>query len=337
MRILFVETFFKGSHKTWANELRKYLENIDFYFLTDDTSSWKEAMTSSVDKLPELLRTDFDLVILTSMVDLVKFKKRYDIESPHVIYFHENQRAYPWTKNGKNNKTAFYSDIQIKSANIADFLLFNSYYNLNSFCIDDSALVKKSNVLPIGIDTNILKNSQTDKNKELTIIWNHRWEYDKNPFFFFETLRELKKDTQFKLIITGESPEHVQNSIFTDAKEEFKENIVHFGFAKSKADYYKLLWQSHLSIVTSNHDFFGISVCESVLCNVHTILPNRLAYPEHFRSHENFYDKDDELKTKIDTFLRNKKINNNHIIKSYDWRTLKKNYIEIFEKLGSKK
>lgn len=335
MKILFVETFFKGSHKTWANELKRHLIDFDFHFLTDNTSSWKEAMTLATEKLPELDCTKFDLVLLTSMVNVVKFKIRYNIDAPHIIYFHENQRAYPWTKNGNNNKSAFYSDIQLKSANIADYLLFNSKYNLKTFCLDDSDLILKSEVLPIGVDTEILKKARINKIEGLTIIWNHRWEYDKNPALFFETLRELKKDISFKLIITGESPEHVQNIVFSDAKEEFKDNLIHFGYAKSKEDYYKLLWQSHLSIVTSNHDFFGISVCESVLCKVHTILPNRLAYPEHFKTHENFYDNDEKLIFKVKAFIKDKKLNDNHNVESYDWNNLKSNYIEMFKKLGS--
>ena len=32
--------------------------------------------------------------------------------------------------------------------------------------------------------------------------------------------------------------------------------------------------------VTSNHDFFGISVMEAVFCNVWPILPDRLSYKE---------------------------------------------------------
>jgi hypothetical protein len=68
---------------------------------------------------------------------------------------------------------------------------------------------------------------------------------------------------------------------------------------------------------------------------VHTILPNRLAYPEHFITYENFYDKDEELKIKINNFLNNKKLNNNNIVAQYDWNILKSKYTEIFKKLGS--
>ena len=120
-------------------------------------------------------------------------------------------------------------------------------------------------------------------------------------------------------------------------KIEFKDNIIHFGYAKTKEDYYKLLWRSHLSIVTSNHDFFGISICESVLCDVHTILPNRLAYPEHFNSLDNFYSTREELMNKIKNSIKKSPKNGKNKIRSYNWKKLKQNYYDVFNGLGIKK
>lgn len=333
MKILLVETFFKGSHKSWANDVVKYLDEFDIELLTENTSTWKEAMLSSVAKLTRPKLNNYDLVIVTSMVDLIKFKERFKFICPHIIYFHENQKAYPWTKNGNNNKQDLFSQIQQKSALEAEALLFNSEFNLNTFCESDTSLRQKSQVLPIGLNTDILESNRVPKNKELTILWNHRWEYDKNPSRFFDILKDLKNRVNFKLIVTGQSPEHVENHIFTKAKTEFTEQIIHFGHVKSREEYVKLLWQSHLSIVTSNHDFFGISICESTLCEVQNLLPMDLAYPEHFNSYSNFYSNQQELQEKIATFTDNPNYNRDHKINSYSWNTLKDKYYSCFKDL----
>ncbi len=328
-----VETFFKGSHKSWAKELVSNLDEFEIDLLTDDSSTWKEAMLSSVENFKLSKSKKYDLVIVTSMVNLLKFKQKFKLDAPHVIYFHENQKAYPWTKNGKNNKQDTFINIQNTSAKIADALLFNSKFNLDSFCEGSNTFKKKAQILPVGLDIGILCKNKVNKNKELTILWNHRWEYDKNPATFFQELRKLKKTIDFKLIVTGESPPHVENQIFQKAKEEFKDNILHFGHVKSKDEYYRLLWQSHLAIVTSNHDFFGISICESTLCEVENLLPMKLAYPEHFKTHSNFYSSNEELTQKLNHFIQKPSLNKNHIIASYSWENIKKRYYNCFKQL----
>ena len=103
----------------------------------------------------------------------------------------------------------------------------------------------------------------------------------KNPELFFNSLLQLKEENiQFKLIVLGQSYSKIP-SIFKAAKNNFSNQILHFGYAPSFEDYAKLLWQSDILPVTSNQDFFGGSVVEAIYCNNYPILPNRLAYPEH--------------------------------------------------------
>jgi len=333
MRILLVETFFKGSHRKWSNELKIHIEahasfKLDIFSI--DSLSWKEAMSYEF-KSDEIIFFNYDLVITSSMVNLSNFKSKFKIHAPHIIYFHENQLAYPWTQNDKNGKRPIYSEIQIESAKLADQLVFNSEFNMNSF----GHFKNKSSVLPLGIDIDRIKKNKVSKDKKLTLLWNHRWEYDKNPKLFFETLRNLKKNVDFNLIVTGESPFHVENTHFQKAREEFKDNIIHFGYAVNLDEYYKLLWRSHLSIVTSQHDFFGLSVCESTICNVLNILPLRLAYPEHFIKHDNFYKNDEEIVELTNKFL-DVGLQTEHRIESYDWNIVIESYIDLFEKFGSR-
>ena len=54
------------------------------------------------------------------------------------------------------------------------------------------------------------------------ILWNHRWEYDKNPALFFDALSQLTVD--FNLSVIGESFRNTP-PLFDDAKEQFKDQI----------------------------------------------------------------------------------------------------------------
>ena len=134
---------------------------------------------------------------------------------------------------------------------------------------------------------------------ELIFIWNHRWEYDKNPQAFFDILSEIKKKESFGLIVCGKE---VKNPIFENAKKYFHKEIIHWGFCESRQEYLKLLSSATHSVVTSNHDFFGLSAFECLLSGVRTYFPKRLCYPEHFNScdYDNiFYEDECDIITKL--------------------------------------
>ena len=103
-------------------------------------------------------------------------------------------------------------------------------------------LKKKSQVLYLGIDTEFFDALQKSRQrfrqqKAITkplILWNHRWEYDKNPQEFFELLCALKKEgISFQLAILGEQF-HQRPGIFEEMQTQFEEEIVQFGFVESK-------------------------------------------------------------------------------------------------------
>ena len=122
--------------------------------------------------------------------------------------------------------------------------------------------------------------SRRVKSDEIILLWNHRWEEDKNPEGFIKILRNFReKKIRFKLIITGKESEHIS---YKNTLIEFKKEIIHHGNVASKEDYQKLLHKATHSIITSNHDFFGISAIEGILFGVKTLFPRRLVYPEHF-------------------------------------------------------
>ena len=112
------------------------------------------------------------------------------------------------------------------------------------------------------------------------IVWNHRWEFDKNPNDFFQALFILaERGIDFRVAVLGECFSK-QPKEFILAREALGDRIVHFGYAESFADYAAWLWRTDILPVTSKQDFFGASVVEAIYCGCLPLLPRRLAYPE---------------------------------------------------------
>ena len=100
----------------------------------------------------ELLRGDYDLVCATSMVDLATLRGLVPAlaQKPAVLYFHENQFAYP--QSGAGHSLLEAQMVSLYSALAADQLLFNSRYNRDSFVAGvDALLGRLPDFVPEGL------------------------------------------------------------------------------------------------------------------------------------------------------------------------------------------
>lgn len=303
-----------------------------------------------------------DLILASGMLDLPAFLSLSRLKSqniPVALYFHENQITYPWSptdadpKLGRDNQYGF---INYTSALTADGIYFNSDYHRNSFLeslpgflrqfpdhqeVDlVETLIPKSEVLPLGMDLAALDVPPPGiRPEEPVILWNHRWEYDKGPDLFFETLFQLVALGQaFKLIVLGES---FRNSppVFKEAKERLKDHILHFGYAEDRRRYAEYLQLADILLVTSRQDFFGGSTVEAIYAGCYPLLPDRLAFPEHIPAasqRQHLYQNDVELLPclleilpNIDTLRHNSSYRD--FVAHYDWRILAPHYDRRFE------
>lgn len=296
------------------------------------------------------------------MLNLAVFKSlcKKDIsDTKFIMYFHENQLSYPWSPNDsdtKNNRDLHYAFINYTSSLISDYNFFNSKYHYNSYItelkkylnkmpdLQNKDTIKKiedkSEVLYLGCELKNIFSEESIENKNKPIIlWNHRWEYDKNPDLFFKTLFEVKKEkVDFSLIVVGKQYSEYPE-IFNIAKRTLKNEIIYFGYAESRIEYLSLLNKADILPVTSNQDFFGISIMEAICSNCYPILPNRLTYPELFDMDNNiFYNKNNELKNKIIESLTNienlkNKTSNfrNLLINKFDWKKMTIYYDTLFQ------
>jgi len=362
MKILLVETFFSGSHQTWAEGYQQFSQH-EVKILSLPGKYWKWRMYGGAVALAKrFMDGDFepDILLVSDMLDLSTFlalcRNRLN-ELPVFIYFHENQITYPWSPTDpdvKLKRDNNYGFINYTSALCADKILFNSYFHKASFLgaipdflrqfpdykniENEEILIEKSEVLSLGLDFRKLdKQYSNNKSKEATILWNHRWEYDKNPDDFFHALFKLKEDNiPFKVIILGAVYEK-QPTIFAEAKEKLKDHILHFGFAHTPEAYAQYLWEADILLVTAIQDFFGGSVVEGIYTNNYPILPNRLAYPEHIPIAErkyHFYNNEAEMyELLVDTIKNIDSIRSQNFqsyVKHYDWGNMGKIYDDFF-------
>lgn len=112
------------------------------------------------------------------------------------------------------------------------------------------------------------------------ILWNHRWEHDKDPETFFRALFALDNpDLHWKLAVAGEQYSKAP-LIFEEARGRLSERIVHFGYCEDREKYGELLQQADIVISTALQENFGIAVVEAIVAGAIPLLPDRLSYPE---------------------------------------------------------
>ena len=345
-KILALEPYYGGSHRNFLDGLAVlFPDTIDLISLP--ARKWKWRMRLSGPWLAtELAKvTDpgrYSCLLCSTFVDVASLKglaPEWAARLPVCTYFHENQFAYPVQV--QNERDFHFALTNVTTALASDRLAFNSQYNLDSFLTGCRQLLKKSYdmhlsdieqvvraksiVINPGQDFTLIDqhNNLAGEGGPPVIVWNHRWEHDKNPERFFKVLFELeRRQVDFELIVLGESfRDHPH--IFDEAKKRLASRIVRFGYAESREDYVRWLRQGDLVISTANHEFFGISVIEAVRAGCRPLLPRRLSYPELFPGQ--YLYEDDALTDKIIESLGRGRLSETEALEltnDYSWQAL---------------
>ncbi len=299
LRVLAFEAFFAASHRSFlaggAGRSRH-----DWKLLTLPGTNWKQRMRRGAKQLAAAageLDGDFDVLLATDMLDLADLAGRLPprlARLPRALYFHENQLTYPLRPGVKRD--ADLCLVNVTGALAADRVVFNSEFHRRDFLaavpdllaaepdtgLDPAGsaerIAARSCVVHPGIDVEAIPAGEGSG--PLRILWNHRWEWDKNPDTFFGALAELaRRGADFRVLVCGEQFRR-QPPAFEAGRRRLGERIEHFGFAASVEEYRRLLGRADVGVSTAVQESFGIAVLEACAAGCMPLLPARLSYPE---------------------------------------------------------
>ena len=299
MRVLLLSAYDAASHKIWREGLVKNVDEHDWTVLTlpprffawrsrGNPLSWAFGDRDALEK-------GYDLIVATSMTDLASLKGILPSlgRTPAIVYFHENQFAYPEQRDRKEYQN--YKLTNLFTALAADRVLFNSRYNMETFTNGAEGLLSvmpdhvppgivesiqnRSKVLPVPLDSSCYRHG-TRSAGPLRIVWNHRWEHDKSPERLMGALRVLRKrKVPFHLHMMGQRFRDLPPAL-EGARERLGDSVKTWGFVKQPVEYRSILSSADLFISTALHDFQGLAVLEAVAAGCLPLVPDRLAYPE---------------------------------------------------------
>lgn len=310
MKVLLLSAYAAQSHVHWQNQLLKLFSDWNWHELSLPPRhfSWRvrgnPLYWSVVER--EALEKRYDLVVATSMVDLATLRGLVPnlATIPTVLYFHENQFAYPHGAGGRNLLEP--QMVSLYSAMAADHLLFNSRYNRDSFMsgcqvmLDRfpdkvpagvvNSLADKSSIIPVPLerleDVSISASIWpiAEEDRPIRLIWIGRFEFDKGGERLLLALQNLEKSgLNYSLAVIGQ---RFRNSpaAFESIGQAFAHRLVQFGFVESVATYRQILTEADIVFSTALHEFQGLAVLEAVSAGCVPAVPDRLAYPEIYPS-----------------------------------------------------
>ena len=297
MRVLLVEPYFTGSHRAWAEGYATH-SGHEVRLLTHPGKWWKWRMRGSALTLAADLESldgwQPDLVVVSDMIDLAQFRtfaRRRLSDVPTVLYLHESQLSYPTSPHGVRDMS--YALTNWLSAVAADATLFNSGYHLEVFFDSLPSLLNSypdlthqhliervaslSEVLPVGVDLGWITERPGPADRP-RVLWNHRWEHDKDPDAFADAVAVLiEAGSDFELVLLGSRPPQVAPAL-ARLRDIAGERIVHDEEAPLET-YRELVSSCDVVVSTSRQEFFGISIVEAVAAGCRPVLPDRLSYP----------------------------------------------------------
>jgi len=343
LRVLVLEPYYGGSHKSFLAGLCRNLP-FTFDLMTLPARKWKWRMRLSAPFYAQELHksgTRYDRILCSTFVDVAAFRglaPSWVREVPLLTYFHENQFAYPTQI--VDERDLHYALTNLTTALSSDRIAFNSSYNLESFVegieetlkqsydlkLEDTTeeILGKSRVLPPGIDFSAIDTAEKQNpTGPPAILWNHRWEHDKDPDSFFEALFDLDREgIDFSLVVLGESFK-AHPEVFDEAKRRLSAKILHFGYVRSRKEYARWLKQGSIVVSTARHEFFGIAILEAVRAGCRPLLPRRLSYPELFP--EDFLYNEEDLSARLKEAIRKRRLSHHasiELTKPVSWEEL---------------
>lgn len=300
MRVFLLSPYHTGSHRQWAEGFRSASRH-EVVLVTHEGQFWTWRLTGGFVTMAEEVRATAarhgrpDVLLATGMLDfaaLLGLLRDGFSDIPTALYMHENQLTYP--KTGRAKAEAHYGLVNWTSVLAADSVAFNSAFHLDSFFAALPGLLRsfpdrrhntaipsaraKSFVLPVGVDLRRL-DPPARKRGPLVVLWNHRWDEDKDPAAFLSAMEEVvSSGSEVRIVLAGERFVG-QSGRHADAVERLGDVVTEASFLPD-ARYRQALRRSDVVVSTARQEFFGVSIVEAMYAGAMPLLPYRLVYPE---------------------------------------------------------
>ena len=312
MRVLFLNPFHGGSHAAFAEGWAKHSRHT-FTIVSMPARFWKWRMRGAALHFARKVANPgaFQALVVTDLMSLSDLKALWGADAPPaLLYFHENQLSYPLPPGETIDYQFGFTDIT--SALAARRVLFNSRFQHDAFFASLPGFIRmmpefnptwvveairaRAGVLHPGIDLPAgppepgmpvpgapdgrAPDAPGKGSEPPLVIWNHRWEFDKNPGAFFAALDAVRaRGLEFRLALLGENFQVVPKE-FIAAKERYGARLVQYGFVASRDAYLDWLRRGSVVVSTADQENFGMSIVEAARLGCWPLLPRRLSYPE---------------------------------------------------------
>lgn len=225
-RALLLSAYDAYSHRQWHTTVTAMFPDIEWTRLTLPPRHFRWRLRGNslswAFKHHAQLTDNHDFLLCTSMTDLSALRGFVPelARLPTAVYFHENQFAYPERSEPLDGVEP--RILNLYTALCADELIFNSHYNHRSFLDGVTALLRKlpdavpeglvkkleqASIIPVPLPDALYarKPDDRDAGRPLTLVWNHRWEYDKGPGRLLSLVRRLvDARLPFRLHLVGQ-------------------------------------------------------------------------------------------------------------------------------------
>lgn len=330
VRILALEPYFGRFHADFLAALRTRSRH-QWTVLSMPARQWRWRMRGAALHLAReaggLASKEFDLLFAGGFLNLADFRALAPAavgRLPAVVYFQESQLSHPPEPGQRRDLQ--YGFINFVTCLAATEVWFNSAFHRDAFLETAGAMLAgmpdfvpdglpesvaaKARVMPPGTDLRpFVPGRRRERKPPLTILWNHRWEFETNPEAFFEVLYFLAQEgIPFKLAVVGETMRKWPPA-FEEARRRLADRLVQFGYLPDRKDYEEQVRRSDVVVSTAIHEFFGLPVVEAVAAGCFPLVPARLSYPEIVPpdAHETFFYRDErELRVKLMRLLKGK-------------------------------
>lgn len=357
MRALLLSAYDAASHRRWREGLTEQLSEVDWTVrcLPPRHFAWRIRGNPLSWWADPGIRKSFQVLVATSMVDLSSLRGLIPVLArvPTLLYFHENQFAYP--RSSRQSSLLEAQMVQLYAALSAQALVFNSGYNRDTFLDGVETLLarfpdqvpagvvehlaNRSRVLPVGLEV-ATHAAAAPAREPLKLVWNHRWEQDKGPDRLLAFLQALdRRGLAFRISVLGQQFRR-QPPAFATIQDQFGDRLDAFGHEPDRNRYRQRLAESHLVLSTALHEFQGLAVQEAVALGCRPLVPDRLAYREQYADPFRYPSHPDDgaaealaMAAQVSTALAEAVPDLSHL----DWRPLAKEYRAVLDALTRKR